>query len=48
MISRHKSQIDRCNLDKGDILAKRISKIGVMEKVLTKLVNPRFMELLVI
>jgi hypothetical protein len=47
MISRHKSQIDGCNLDKGDILAKRISKIGVKEG-LTKLPNPRFMELLII
>jgi hypothetical protein len=48
MISRHKSQLDGCNLDKGHILAKRISKIGVKEQGLTKLVNPRFMELLVI
>jgi hypothetical protein len=48
MISRHKTQIDGCNLDKGDILVKRFSKIGVKEQAFTKLVNPKFMELLVI
>lgn len=46
MISRHKTQIDGCNLDKGDILVKRFSKISVKEQGLTKLVDPRFMELL--
>jgi hypothetical protein len=48
MISRHQSQINGCNLDEGDIVVKRISKIGVKEQGLTKLVNPRFMELLII
>jgi hypothetical protein len=48
MIKRHKSEINGCNLDKSDILVKRISKIGVKEQGLTKLLNPRFMELLVI
>jgi hypothetical protein len=48
MISRHKTQIDGCNLNKGDIVVKRFSKIGVKEQGLTKRVNQKFMELLVI